>query len=401
MNLDKKTTFKILLIIFSAILFLVVISNISVVLQYAEKILAVLSPIIIGLCFAFILNLPLKLFENRCFARLNKKGGKKWLRAKRPVCLLLSVLLLFAIIALLLVIIIPQFLEALENFAVSLPGYMDALDEKLSDVITKFTGKTDEERFRINWENISAMLIKFVHSTDTDNAMEMTMDIISGTVKSIFNIILGFVISIYVLASKEKLAAQFKKLLYSLFKKEKAESFISVLSISNYSFSRFIVGQCTEAVLIGTLCGIGMIIFGMPYVPIVSCLIAITALIPVFGAFIGTAIGAFMILLVSPIKAIWFVVYIIILQQLETNIIYPKVVGKSVGLPGLWVLLSVTIGGGFFGAFGMLVSVPICSVLYTLIRAWVKRRLQTKNIDYDTLTRTDNSGSKDETNPQD
>ncbi len=385
MNLDKKTIMKIILIIFSSILFTVVIANLGLVFSGISVFVDVISPFIIGLCLAFILNIPLRLIEEKCFAPLNRKCGKVWKRLKRPVSLLLSILCVLIIIALLLVIIIPQFKETIEGFAVSLPEYMDALNEKISDLTFKLTGK-ESAGFKIDWETVSKMLIEFANKEDSDT-MTITIDIIGGAVGAIFDIVLGIVFSIYILASKEQLGRQFRSVLYSIFKKKKVDRFMSIMSMANSSFSRFVVGQFTEAVIIGVLCCIGMLIFRMPYAPVISCIIAITALIPVFGAFIGTAVGAFMILLVSPIKALWFIVYIIVLQQLETNIIYPKVVGKSVGLPGIWVLFAVMIGGGFFGALGMLVAVPIFSVLYTLLDIWIRRRLIARNIDSDTLHR--------------
>ena len=386
MNLDKKTIMKILFIIFASILFLLAIANLGLVATGIGKLLGVLSPFIIGLCLAFILNIPLKLIEEKCFARLNRKGGKRWQKLRRPVSLLLCLLCVIVIIAILLVIIIPQFKKAIDEFAVTLPSYMDALNDKLSDIIFNLTGKEGESVFKIDWETVSNMLIDFVHRNDSDT-VGITIEIVGNAIGAIFDIVLGIVFSIYILASKERLGRQFRSVLYSIFSKKKIDRFMSVMSMANHSFNRFVVGQLTEAVIIGVLCCIGMLIFRMPYAPAISCVIAITALIPVFGAFIGTAIGAFMILLVSPVQAVWFVIYIIILQQFETNVIYPKVVGKSVGLPAIWVLFAVMIGGGFFGAFGMLVAVPIFSVLYTLLDIWVRKRLIARNIDSNTLHR--------------
>jgi predicted PurR-regulated permease PerM len=169
-------------------------------------------------------------------------------------------------------------------------------------------------------------------------------------------------------------------------KREPARKLISLVVLSNKAFSGFISGQCIEVLLIGILCFIGMLIFKMPYAIMVSCIIAFTAFIPVFGPFIGTAIGGFLILIENPIQALWFVLFIIILQQLESNIIYPKIMGKHVGLPGIWVLISVTIGGGLFGVVGIITSVPICSVLYTLFDKWIKRRLEERNICHRTMS---------------
>lgn len=170
------------------------------------------------------------------------------------------------------------------------------------------------------------------------------------------------------------------KKLYMLFYPEsKAKSLIEILRLSNKTFTNFVTGQFTEAIIIGVLCFIGMVILKIPFALIISVLVGFTALIPVFGAFIGTFVGVFLIIMVAPIKAVWFVIFIVVLQQLEGNLIYPRVVGKSVGLPGIWVLLSVTVGGSVFGIVGMLISVPVCSVLYTLLSRTVNKRLKNKN----------------------
>jgi predicted PurR-regulated permease PerM len=182
------------------------------------------------------------------------------------------------------------------------------------------------------------------------------------------------VFSIYLLSQKETIGRQAKKVLFAVFRDDKVEKLLSVASLSNQSFSKFVAGQLLEAVIIGVLCFIGMLIFRMPYAGVISVLVGFTALIPVFGAFIGTAVGAFLILLVNPMKALWFVVFIIVLQQVEGNFIYPKVVGKSVGLPGIWVLVAVTIGGGVLGVAGMLLGVPFASAVYRIIRHDLKKR---------------------------
>ena len=195
------------------------------------------------------------------------------------------------------------------------------------------------------------------------------------------NFVIAFAFSIYVLAQKETLKRQSLKVLRAVMKPEKLQKLLELLELSNRTFTNFITGQLTEAVIIGALCFVGMTIFGMPYAPAISVLVGFTALIPVFGAFIGTAVGAFLILLVKPIQALWFIVFIIVLQQFEGNLIYPKVVGKSVGLPGIWVLVAVTVGGSAMGVMGMLISVPVCSILYTVSRQAVNDRLKIKNIE--------------------
>jgi predicted PurR-regulated permease PerM len=197
----------------------------------------------------------------------------------------------------------------------------------------------------------------------------------------VFNAVLGFVFSLYVLASKEKLGANLCKTLTALLPEKKVERVTEIAALSDKTFTNFVTGQLTEALVIGALCFIGMLIFGMPYAVVVSVLVGFTALIPVFGAFIGTGVGAFLILMVDPMKALWFVVFIIVLQQLEGNLIYPRVVGKSVGLPGLLVLAAVTVGSGVGGILGMLLAVPVCSVIFTVCAQAIDARLAQKEAD--------------------
>ena len=211
--------------------------------------------------------------------------------------------------------------------------------------------------------------------------LDTTVTVTTSIVSAIVNVVLGVVFAIYLLAQKENLIRQTNKVVHTIFKSEVADRLERLAKLVHSVFTKFVTGQLTEAVIIAVLCFIGMLIFRMPYAGMVSVLIGFTALIPMFGAFIGTAIGAFLILFESPVKAIWFVVFIIILQQLENNLIYPKVVGKSVGLPGIWVLCAVTIGGSAFGILGMLFSVPICSVMYVLFKNYINRKNGTVNSD--------------------
>ena len=386
MNLDRKTVLKILFIIFVSILLFVTLPRLGAIFSWIGIFLNVLTPFTIGLCMAFVINIPMRLIERKAFRKLNQKGGKTWLRIRRPLCLTLSILFFVLVIALLLMLIIPALKVAVEKFAINLPSYMATLETKLSAFISNLTGDADGNVFTINWDTISKSIIDFVHKNDGDT-ISLTIEIISGTVSVIFNVILGLIFSIYILASKERLGRQIRSLLYSVIKKEKVDKFLSLVALANSTFGKFVVGQFTEAIILGSMCAVGMLIFRMPYVPVVSCIIGITALVPVFGAWIGTALGAFIILLDSPIKALWFIIFIIILQQFETNVIYPRVMGKSIGLPGIWVLFAVTVGGGLFGAAGMLLGVPVCSVIYTVGERWIKGRLIQRNIDSDTLNR--------------
>lgn len=381
-NLFKKEDhhyLKMMGVIFASILFFVVLSNLGIVMGSLKKIGNVFLPLTIGLALAFILNMPLKFFENKVFGRLTRKDGKIWSKLKRPLCLILSLAVVFSIIIVLLSFVIPEFIKTCEKFFVALPGAMAKITASFTAWLQEMHIASFLGPISIDWSSISTWALDLIgknQSLITSGALGF----VTGLFTSVINIILAVVFSIYILASKEALGRLMKSFVYSIMKRERAKKFISLVVLSNKAFSGFISGQCIEVLLIGVLCFIGMLIFQMPYAIMVSCIIAFTAFIPVFGPFIGTAIGAFLILIESPIKALWFVVFIIILQQLESNIIYPKIMGKHVGLPGIWVLISVTIGGGLFGIVGIVTSVPICSVLYTLFDRWIKRRLEERNI---------------------
>ena len=370
---------KAFFVVAAGIILFVLLSNFSIVLSVFEKIFSVLTPLIVGLCFAFVLNLPLRFLENKLFGKLTRKGGKIWTKLKRPLCLALSFIVVFSVIALLLSFVIPEFIDTCEKFFAALPAAMENLNNSINSILDHFNLRGTDQNFSIDWKMVSSWALDLINSNQT-GITQTAVDIITGLFSTVLNFILGLVFSIYILASKEALGRLMKSLVYSLLKRERAKKLISLVVMSNKAFTGFISGQCIEVLLIGLLCFIGMLIFKMPYAIMVSCVIAFTAFIPVFGPFIGTAIGAFLILVESPVKAFWFVIFIIILQQLESNIIYPKIMGKQVGLPGIWVLISVTIGGGLFGVVGILVSVPICSVLYTLFDKWIKNRLESRNI---------------------
>ena len=231
----------------------------------------------------------------------------------------------------------------------------------------------------LNFEN-TAIIAKLTELVTSSGEMifNHTINTTTAIVTAVFNIFIGFAFCIYLLAGKERLIGQSKRTLTAALSEKRAKRIFAFFSRVNDSFSHFVTGQVVEAIIIGLLCFIGMLILGLPYATVVSVLVGVTALIPILGAYIGTAIGALLILVESPIKALWFIVFIIILQQLEGNLIYPHVVGKSVGLPGIWVLAAVTVGGNIYGVMGMLVSVPVCSVIYVYlsekVRALIKKR---------------------------
>ena len=378
-NGDNHHYFKIGAVIFASILFFVTISHIGTVGEIVKKILGILLPIILGFAFAFILNMPLKFFEERVFGRLTRKNGKVWRKLKRPVCLLISLVLIFASISVLLAFVIPEFTKTCEKFFMALPSAMANLNEKINTWLKDMNLDSAFDNLNIDWNSVSSWALNILH----ENQNQITtgaFGFITVIFTSIVNFILALALSIYILSSKESLGRVAKSFIYAIMKRERAGKFISFVVLTNKSFAGFVVGQCVEVMLIGVLCFIGMLIFRMPYAIMVSCIIAVTQFVPVFGPFVGTAIGAFLILIESPIKALWFVVFIVVMQQLESNILYPKIMGKHVGIPGICVLIAVTIGGGLFGVVGIILSVPVCGVIYTLSDRWIKKRLEERNI---------------------
>ncbi len=376
--------FKILGIVFAAIGFYAIVNNLGAVGGIISNILGVFSPVIIGLCIAFILNLPLRFFENRLFGKLTRKGGKVWTKLKRPVCLLLSVLAVFSIFGVLLPFVIPKLITSLISFFENLPAAMEKLVAYINDLAVRFN--LPIEGFEIDWSTISSTALSFLNQNGGGIA-EGAIGFVSSFLTAIVNFILGFALAMYILASKETLGKLVKSSIYAIMKREHARKFIAVSILANKAFTGFISGQCIEVIVIGLLCFIGTIFFIPSSALLVSCIVAVTAFIPIFGPFIGTAIGAFFVLVdYSFVRALIFVVFIIVLQQIESNVVYPKIMGKHVGLPGIWVLVAVTLGGGFFGLFGILVSVPVCSVLYALYDKWMIEKLNEKKICHRSMT---------------
>ncbi len=364
MELSKKTVKRILLIITFTVVLIWGIYNHKLLLNYLGSVYALIRPFVIGLCMAYVVNVIMRPIERMWMKALSKCKGKWVKKLKRPICLLLSILLIIGIILAVVFLIMPELSDSVASLVSMIPSYAAEIEgwwDALSARLVKYG--VDLPRFSFEPDK----LIDFLKDGGTA-VINTTLSATTSIVTAVINFVLALVFSVYVLAQKETLKRQSEKVLARIMKPERKKKLIALLALVNRTFTNFITGQLTEAVIIGALCFIGMAIFSMPYAPAISVLVGFTALIPVFGAFIGTAIGAFLILLVKPIQALWFIVFIIVLQQFEGNLIYPKVVGKSVGLPGIWVLVAVTIGGNAMGVIGMLISVPLCSVLYVLAR---------------------------------
>lgn len=378
--LNKKTMKFILTIVTFTLLLSWVLNHTSSFTGILEKILSLLSPFLTGACFAFIINTILKPLEKLWEKVPMKRRTKYFDKAKRPVCLTFSTIIVFGAVFAILFMIIPQLVETISSFANMLPQYIKNLEELLDKAM-----KTLEKynfvlpSIDLDWSKAGELLNKFLDNY-ADSFINKTVDITTSIVTVIVNFVIAVFFSLYVLSQKEKIGKHFKRILYAMRPRRKAEKIISFVDFTSETFSKFVTGQLLEAVIIGVLCFMGMLILQIPYPAMISVLIGFTALIPVFGALFGTVVGALLILLVAPMKALWFIIFIIVLQQIETNLIYPKVVGKTVGLPGILVLVSVSIGGSAFGIAGMLFSVPVCTILYCVYKEFIAKRLKGKDI---------------------
>ena len=379
MELNENNIKRIIFIIFAAAVIFWSVLNYSIIISAVRWVIGVLSPLIIGLCFAFVLNLLLRPLESGWDRLFLRKGDSPLAKKlKRPVSIFISIILTLGAIVAVFFIIIPEVSRTLRTIIDALPGYFEELKawwKGLSEFLAEYSVILPE----LNFEN-TAIIAKLTELVTSSGEMifNHTINTTTAIVTAVFNIFIGFAFCIYLLAGKERLIGQSKRTLTAALSEKRAKRIFAFFSRVNDSFSHFVTGQVVEAIIIGLLCFIGMLILGLPYATVVSVLVGVTALIPILGAYIGTAIGALLILVESPIKALWFIVFIIILQQLEGNLIYPHVVGKSVGLPGIWVLAAVTVGGNIYGVMGMLVSVPVCSVIYVYlsekVRALIKKR---------------------------
>ncbi len=380
MDLNRKNLKKLIFLISFGVILFLTIQNLSVVFEGIQKIISIFLPLIIGFTLAFILNVPMKFLEEKLLGWFSRKNFKIWQKIRRPVCLLLTIAFIIGLILILLFIIVPGLQTSFNDFLAKLPAYLsntqDWLDNTLQKINKSYSGLVD---YKLDWDNINSSILKFAGNTSI-NFLNYGLGFTTSLVGWIYNLVLGLFLAIYMLLQKEKVCTQLKKLLFAYLPEDKAQWMVNLARTSNNTFFHFITGQLTEAVILGCLCFLSMTIFGFPYAPLISVIIAITALIPMIGAFIGVTFGTLLILMVKPIQALYFIIFFVILQQFEGNVIYPRVVGNSVGLNGLWVLAAITVGAGLFGVVGILLSVPTCSVLYGLLKHSVLDRLQIKKI---------------------
>lgn len=332
--------------------------------------------LILGCVIAYILNIVLKKYEKIYFPESKNKIVKK---SKRGVCITLSIFTVLAIIIIVIMLVIPEIYKCFELLSDAIPNAVDNIKAWINENIKSDFILNKVNNFKFNWETLETALMGFFN-VNPAQLLNSVISVTSSIVGTIADVIIAIVFAIYILYNKEKLSRQMIKITKAYGKQDKNKKFFSYLKIADKTFSSFIIGQCTEAVILGFLCFIGMLILRFPYAGVTGAVVGLTALIPIVGAFIGAIIGAFLIFTVSPVKAIMFIIFLILLQQCEEAFIYPRVVGKSIGLPGMWVLAGITVGGGLFGVVGMLIGVPIAATVYKILQKSVNSRIREKKI---------------------
>lgn len=345
------------------------------VMGAVKLVLGAATPIIIGLIVAYIINILMVFYEKRFFGRTK---NKTLLKIKIPACMLLAILSFILIIALIVGLVVPELTSCIQLLISDIPPAMEAL---LSSELFKELAPEDlyEQLRGIDWKTLMNDVVKMV-SSGLGSTVGAVVSVVSNAVSGVVTGVLAFIFAIYFLLGKEKLGEQCRRVMKNYLPQKAVRKINYVLGVANDSFHRYIVGQFTEAIILGVLCAVGMLVFQFPYAGMIGALIGFTALIPVAGAYIGGIVGFVMILTVSPVKALLFIVFLVVLQQLEGNLIYPKVVGGSLGLPAVWVLAAVTIGGALMGISGMLIGVPIAAAVYRLIRDDMRRKEQDRQI---------------------
>lgn len=375
MKLEWKTCIKIG--VTAALLFLFI--------HYWERLVVAVSlalsagkPLLLGCVIAYVVNILMSFYEKYYFTK-GKLKDKRWVKQSRRIaCMLLAYFSVVGILFLIFSLVIPQLLECGKLLAKEIPVVLNNAavyvqeNEKLRELLSE-AGISIQQNSMTDWEGIIKNALVWIAS-GIGGVMGSVFTVVSGVFSGAVTVLISVIFSIYLLLSKETLFVQIRKIFKTYCRQNIYSGISYVYHTLNDCFHRFIVGQCTEAVILGVLCMVGMLIFGFPYATMIGAFIGFTALIPVAGAYIGAAVGAFMILTVSPVKALLFLVFIVVLQQLEGNLVYPRVVGSSIGLPGIWVLSAVTIGGGVLGVGGMLLGVPIAAACYQMLRTDVRKR---------------------------
>lgn len=377
MHLEKKTLRNIFIGVISCIVVYWLLHEPERFRSVFDVAKSIFSPFAVGAVLAFIINVPMRRIESWLGGITNKT-------LRRTVAIALTLILVLLIIAGVFWLLIPQIIATAETFASDVTAFFEGV---LADVRSFLAANPELMEYVLENTNFEAINISSLIQKAVDMIGSSVSSIVSGTFVAIgsvggflVNLVISFIFALYCLACKEVLVRQGKRILYAFLPEHICDETVRILQLSNTTFANFISGQTIEACILGCLFAVAMMIFGMPYIPLVCVLIAVTALIPLAGAFVGCFFGALFILVDNPMQAVWFVVMFLLIQQFENNVIYPRVVGTSIGLPGMWVLLAVALGGELMGVIGMFLMIPISSVLYTLLGEITAKRLKKKEI---------------------
>ncbi len=383
MEINKKTLWNIFWVAAGCILLYVLVGERERYELFADKISAIFAPFVFGAVLAFILNVPMRGFE-KMLKKVSKPGVR---RALAAVLTFLMILLILAVVFLLL---IPQLSETFEKLIPTLINFVTDIGNRVNGLLESNPELkqwlVENANFEIiNWSDIVQKAVAMLGNS-ISKILASAVTAISTLSTALMDLVIGVVFAVYCLFHKETLARQGRKILYAYLPEKAADYIIRTMRLTNTTFSNFLSGQCIEVVILGSMFAVTMWIFGMPYIPLISVLIAVTAFIPIVGAWVGCIVGAFLIFVAEPSLTIWFVVMFLVLQEIENNLIYPKVVGTSVGLSGMWVLVAIAVGGHLIGVAGMFLMIPVVSVFYTLFQEYTNHRLHLREIDPEKLT---------------
>jgi len=372
--MEKKPMVKWLLLIAYTVLLIGILIYIKEVGAAIRTIFTVLRPFIFGVVIAFVLNLLMRFLEERVFARLNRKGNPRWLKMRRGVCLLLSLVIAGLLIAFVVSIIVPQFISSIAMLFGNLPGYADSFAKLVRDIpVVQDLGPKIQSLATSNWQELTGQFGDFFNNI-WNSILTITVSVTSGIVSTF----VGFILSIYMLANKERLIGGMKRFVRASLPEKAADRTLEIAVLTNQTFNKFFAGQLLECVIIGVLCYLGVLILRVPYGLLISVTIAVTSIVPIFGPILGTIPCALIILAIDPMKALIFVIFIVVMQQVEGNVIYPRVVGNHVGLSAIGIIFAVMVGGGLFGVTGVLLGIPLLAVCSKLLKGFVAKKLSNR-----------------------
>ena len=387
------------LIVFTALI-VVALWKFDVVLGVIKAVWGIIFPFALGGAIAFVINVPMSFLEKKLFGKAKEKGSKAAGKLARPVSLLLTIVLVVGVIVLVMFGLIPQLTATIGSLMNSIAEFIP----QMQSWVREFTHNNREIMDLVNQvefnPNKAIQWGMSILGNGAGNFMNTTMTAVGSIVSGVTTFFIAFSFACYILFQKEKLHVQIRKVVFAFLPKKKADAFLKICSLTYRTFANFLAGQCLEAVILGCMFVVILSILRMPYALLIGVLIAFTALIPIFGAFIGCAVGSFLIFMVNPKQAILFIIVFLVLQQIEGNLIYPHVVGESVGLPSIWVLAAVTIGGNLMGIVGMLVFIPLLSVFYTIFREFVYLHLKKKHIKQVTKTEIEEDTAEEMVNSE-